>query len=210
MSGTPPAPIPASPPTPVSTWAIASLVLGILSISCLWILGALPAIILGVIALRKTGSFSEKSAGRNLAIAGITTGGIGTLAGLIPVAIALSIVIPAVSTTRHQAEKAHQSMEIRRILLACHLYAHRHEGRFPGKLETLHPRYIQDDRILFSDEENTIYYRYIPGVPANAGPEVIVVVGPEIRPYVRIIGYADGSVSPFEGPLPPGIESALR
>jgi len=71
----PPYGLPQSPP---QGWAIASLVLGVISITscCFYVLSlifGIAAIVTGVMALRKEGG------GKGIAIAGIVTGGIGLL-----------------------------------------------------------------------------------------------------------------------------------
>lgn len=62
--------------------AIWSLTLGILSNTCLWILGSIPAILLGIVAIRKIDASAGAQKGRGLAIAGIVTGGVGFIGGL--------------------------------------------------------------------------------------------------------------------------------
>lgn len=61
-----------------SMLAMFSLILGILSF-CLWIFGAIPAIILGIVALTKISASQGQLRGKGLAITGIITGGIGLL-----------------------------------------------------------------------------------------------------------------------------------
>ena len=66
-----------------SEQAVWSLVLGILSNTCLWILGSIPAIILGVLALKKIDQSEGKLTGRGLAISGIVTGSVGVIVGIV-------------------------------------------------------------------------------------------------------------------------------
>ena len=76
---TTPAPVPVQP-TPTggtSGLPLTSLILGIVSILALGLLTGIPAIITGVIALRR------KQADRGLSIAGIITGSIGTFFSLL-------------------------------------------------------------------------------------------------------------------------------
>jgi hypothetical protein len=61
-----------------SLLAMFSLILGILSL-CLWFLGAIPAIILGIVALTKISESQGRLRGKALAIGGIITGAIGLL-----------------------------------------------------------------------------------------------------------------------------------
>ena len=93
--------------------AIASLVLGILSF-VFSILTAIPAIILGIIALRQIKSSGGAVDGSGLAIAGIATGGVGTL--LIGGCIAL--LLPAVTAAREAARTAQSMNNAKQIGLA--------------------------------------------------------------------------------------------
>lgn len=93
MTEIPPPPPYAAPPVvegpkPGKGMAIASLVLGIVSLAlCLYWFIALPAaivaVVLGVIA-------RGKGAGKGMALAGIITGGVGILFGLIMVVLSFS------------------------------------------------------------------------------------------------------------------------
>ena len=87
----------ASPKTlPSAVW---SLVFGILSNTCLWILGSIPAIILGALALKKISANPEQNGGKGLALGGLITGGVGIIFGLIPWAVGSAIAIPALTKT---------------------------------------------------------------------------------------------------------------
>jgi hypothetical protein len=61
-----------------STLALFSLLVGILGF-CLWIFGAIPAIILGIVALAKISATQGLLRGKGLATRGIVTGGFGWL-----------------------------------------------------------------------------------------------------------------------------------
>lgn len=73
--------------TPDSPLAIASMVCGVLSLSGFGILLGIPALILGIIALK------QRRSGRGLSIAGIVTGSISTLISLIIIIIALFFIV---------------------------------------------------------------------------------------------------------------------
>lgn len=66
-----------------NTWAVASLVLGIVSIAggCIFIIPPLLAIIFGFIALRGANPSTGQASGQGLAIAGIVLGTIGLVIG---------------------------------------------------------------------------------------------------------------------------------
>lgn len=97
MNGTNPPPIPSSGPAlppktlPLAVW---SLVLGILSLFCLSIFGAVPAVICGHSALRKIEKSSGTLGGNDLAIAGLVTGYIGIVMAIFCIPMLAAIAIP--------------------------------------------------------------------------------------------------------------------
>jgi hypothetical protein len=114
---------PAPTPTPNSNrppessgLAIASLVLGILSLVCFGLLSGIPAIICGKIGRTKIRNSAGTLTGSGLATAGIITGAIGTALSII--GIALFFALPAVT-----ASMAFQRMEKQKITCIQNLKA---------------------------------------------------------------------------------------
>ena len=98
-------PYPPSPPgqQPSTGLAIASLVLGVLSLftlGCLGI-GALAGITLGIVALVKAGRSPQEYGGKGMAIGGIICSGLALL--LLPLAIIAAIAIPSLMRARVSA-----------------------------------------------------------------------------------------------------------
>ncbi len=119
------------PPAPMvmaqtSGWAIAALVLGILSpFTCM--LTAPLAIILGVVALVKIGGSGGRLGGTALAIIGIVAPVV-----LLPImAVLTGIFMPALVRTRQLAFRMTCGVNLEGLGRAMHIYADDHEGKFP-------------------------------------------------------------------------------
>jgi hypothetical protein len=95
-----------------SGMAITSMVLGIFSFFCS-IFTALPAIILGIVALGKIDRSQGRLTGKGLAVAGIAMGSVFTL---LSVMMAL-LLIPAVSAARVTAQRIESTNNMKQIML---------------------------------------------------------------------------------------------
>lgn len=117
--------------------AIASLVLGILSITCFSILTGIPALILGIVALLKISKSAGALRGQGMAIAGVVTGSISVI--LVPLIAALAI--PALSQARAQAHAVVCLNNVKMCSIACRQFAQDNGGRLPSRWEDLE-RYL--------------------------------------------------------------------
>ncbi|MBC9734677.1 DUF4190 domain-containing protein [Nocardioides marmotae] len=86
----PPQP-PQPPPTPGQ--ATASLVLGVLSLTCAGFLTGVPAMILGRSAQREIAASGGRLGGTSVASAGFVTGLLGTIISVVGTAVVLALVI---------------------------------------------------------------------------------------------------------------------
>jgi hypothetical protein len=107
--------------------AISSLVLGISSFFC-WIFTGLPAVILGVMALRSINRSNGQLKGDGLAIAGIVTGAVSSFM-ILPIMIAL--LLPAVQAAREAARRSVSMSNMKQISLALLLHEDA-KGSFPA------------------------------------------------------------------------------
>ncbi|MCB1231093.1 MAG: DUF4190 domain-containing protein [Verrucomicrobiae bacterium] len=177
--------------------AISSLIFGILSNTCLWIFGSIPAIILGIKAIKQIDRSGGAVTGRGLAIAGIITGCTGVLIGLTPVGIAASLVVPVVTKVKEKADLAREISEMRQVIIACQSWASDHDGNFPPDLDSLMPDYIQDEELLTwrsksNPEGARLVYR--PGFTESTDIREIVVFSPTAAMGRRLVGYVSGAV----------------
>jgi type II secretory pathway pseudopilin PulG len=106
-------------PVPRRGLAIASLVLGILSIpsfGCL-IVGAVAGVVLGIVALMRANREPHLHGGKGMAIAGIATSALSLLL-VIPIGIIAAIAIPSLLRARTSANEAATIGDIRTVISA--------------------------------------------------------------------------------------------
>jgi prepilin-type processing-associated H-X9-DG protein len=114
-----------APDARTSKLAVASLVLAILSIPTFFIT-AVPAIIFGIVGLVKI----EKSQGR-LKGKGFAIAGIAAPATVIPIALMMAIMLPALAGARAMAQRTMCSANLKQLGLAMHTYAAVNDGKYP-------------------------------------------------------------------------------
>jgi len=100
----PPATPTSAPQAKTSGLAIWSLVLGILSLTCFYILTAIPAVICGHVAKSRIARSAGALTGDGLALAGLITGYIGIALSLFVLPLLLAIAIPNFVKARSTAQ----------------------------------------------------------------------------------------------------------
>lgn len=182
-------------------FARASLMLGILSITCFSIFAGLPALICGSVALYRIGRAYGTLTGQGQAIAGLVMGGISLAA--LPLMICLHAAsIPA---TRAKAQEAHCQNNVRLYTMACKRYAQEHDGTLPRLLNDT-KKYIVNQadarKALHCPQDlaaNISYELVHPGQPLDQlGDPTTTVIVREVHGNhhgKHALGYADGHVA---------------
>lgn len=114
--------------TVTSGKAIASLILGILSLLCMFFTG-IPAIILGCLGLGDINRSRGRITGSGMAVAGIALGALGSSV------IMIALLLPAVQAAREAARRAQCVNNMKMIGLAMHNY-HSQQNTFPPQAIT--------------------------------------------------------------------------
>ncbi|MBI5394873.1 MAG: DUF4190 domain-containing protein [Verrucomicrobia bacterium] len=201
---------PAASPAPqrkTAGIAIASLVLGILSLFCGACVTGIPAIILGIIALVRIGK-TPGLGGQGLAIAGLVTGGIG---GLFSTGIIAALALPAFVNARERAMEVRCMSNVRQLYVASMAYAQDHDQALPKTLDELRPHLGGDAKTMAlvttcpvaTDKSGPSYRIEHAGektadLPAS---ETIIITEKECRHRnKRSVGYLDGRTKLQAGP----------
>jgi prepilin-type processing-associated H-X9-DG protein len=181
--------------------AIASLVLGILAVTCLSILAGIPALILGIIALNKVGKSGGALTGKGFGIAGIVMGGVSFL--LLPITAALLIPIFAgVGGARDKALEAACLNNVKQITMACYQFD-ADEGKLPQTLDELVAKKFIPASVLtcpLHRGTNTRDYELLNagkklGTISDTSTSILIRETKANHHGKRTIGYADGHVA---------------
>jgi prepilin-type processing-associated H-X9-DG protein len=192
-----PPPIPPLIPQPAlktSRWAIASLILGMLAITCIVpTLGGILAISFGVLALKQISQSSGTIKGHEQAIAGIVLGCFGL--------IIASTILPALNTPSEKARRMACMNNLAQIGKAISLYSAEHDGLIPTELNDLRPYVGSLDKLLIcpstKDRSRPSYQILLGGKKWNS-PETIdaIVISESLANHRggRNALYGDGHV----------------
>jgi len=115
---------------PSSGLAVASFVMGALSIVGCSIFTGIPAIIAGQIAHSRSRKSPQEFGGRRMAVAGMVMGIVSV--ALIPViAILAGMMLPALAKAKEKAQRINCVSNLKQIGLAARTWSNNHGGKFP-------------------------------------------------------------------------------
>ena len=173
--------------------AIWSLVLGLISTALfLNLLSGIPAIFLGIVALKKIRNAPDQLKGKGIAMTGIATGAIGSLIAPIMVAIAL----PTYLQNKDRADQVKMVAEMRMVSNSCQSYAI-DNGGFPEALDDLFPVYLSNRSHLTWTNPATgseLPYIYIPGADPDSVRIEPLLISPTDFCGERVIIYNSGTL----------------
>jgi uncharacterized protein DUF4190 len=181
-------------------YAIASLVLGILSLPTIGLLlvGAMASVILGVVALVKADRQPQEYGGKGMAITGIVLSGVSILVMPFLLGIVAAIAIPSFLRARVSANEAAAIGDVHVVITAEALYQKANAGYF-DRLECLaapeecipghHGPSAISGRLLSTGAEKGYRRTFHPGpraepVPPNASPSSLMAFAYVATPAV--------------------------
>ena len=207
-------------------YAIASLVLGILSIPTIGLLlvGAMTGVILGVVALVKANREPEEYGGKGMAITGIVLAAVSILIMPMVIGIVAAIAIPSLLRARVSANEAAALGDVRTVIAAEAAYQTENAGYFDrleclGKPEQCIPGHhgssMIDPRLLSTPEDKGYRRIFYPGpraepTPPKASPTSLMAfayvatpVSPGKSGVRTFCGDATGIICHATGPVVP-------
>ena len=188
-------PFPANAPT--SGLAIASLVCGILSVTFLPFLAAIPAVICGHAAQGQIRRAAGAIGGGGMALAGLIIGYL-SFALIIPiVAILAGIALPVFGEVQLRAKEMKAMVNAKQLVMGCKVYAQIHDGSFPKTLEELVPQYLPSRDVFVSplSPSEPIGYDYFGGKDTDPPENVLLVSKAADRRGRRVVAHVDGSAA---------------
>lgn len=178
----------------VSAQAVWSLILGILSITCLWLLGSIPAIILGILSIKRIDQSGGALQGRGIGVAGIVTGGVGILAGLFLWSMFAALMMPAYNQIQSRASQTLEMNRMKQVVLALHAHAADHGGAFPSDLKELVSADLIEESLLAPSHSSDLTILYRTGLGSDALENEAVLASSSPIARIRAVAFVDGHV----------------
>jgi hypothetical protein len=133
--------------------AVASLILGILSVTCLGILAGIPAVITGHMARGRTRRQPDQFAGAGMALAGVIMGYLGVLVTVVLLIVAVR-TFPDLARLRGQAQDIRCINQLKQVGLALRVYANDHNDALPPDFLSITTELGSPD-VLLCPEDHT-------------------------------------------------------
>jgi Domain of unknown function (DUF4190)/GYF domain 2 len=196
----------AGAPAETSGLAITSLVLGILSVTVLPLLPAIPAVICGHVARGKIKESAGALGGSGMALAGLIMGYLG-LAFIPVIAILAGIALPVFAEVQTRGLETRSLSNAKQIGLGCKLYAQDNRGAFPQTLEELVPDYLPTRDVFIcplSGPSVPIGYEYYGGKETDPAEQVLLASKALSKGKRRVIVHVDlsGEIAKNPSALP--------
>jgi hypothetical protein len=214
------------PPRVHRGYAVASLILGILSLPTVGLLlvGAMTSVILGVVALVKESRQPEEYGGKGMAITGIVLSGVSILLMPVVAGIVAAIAIPSFLRARVSANEAAAIEHVHDVIRAEAQYQKLNAGYFDypeclAKPEQCIPGHhgpsVIADRLVSTPEDKGYRRVFHPGpraepAPPKASPTSLMAFAYVVTPLSRgktglrtFCGDATGVICQATGPVVP-------
>ncbi len=175
--------------TKISEAAIWGLVFGLLS-PFLLVIGAIPAIGLGIAALVNIRRSQRQLKGKTMAIVAILLGALGLFATIQP---------QGCGGLTERGKMMDDISNVKNLITGCRLYADDFDGEFPEKLWDLYPEYLDLEKIfkVYNYEtKKSEDYIYIAGrTEKEDNKNLPVIASPVVRKGMRVVGFNGGHVN---------------
>ena len=189
--------------------AIASLVCGILSVTFLPFLAAIPAIVCGHMAQGQIRRAAGALRGGGLALAGLIIGYLSFVLIIPMIAILAGIALPVFGEVQLRGKQMKSMAQAKQIAIGCKMYATEHDDLFPKTLEELVPEFL--DPYVFVcplSPAEPMGYEYFGGKDTDPPENVLLVSKAADRRGRRVVIHVDasGAIEKYT----PGLPSATR
>lgn len=172
----------ATPPT--SGFAVASLVLGIISLVMMPIIASFPAIFFGHIARSDIRRSEGNLSGDGMALAGLITGYLGLAFWVLMFGVMAAMMFAVFTKVpgrlqgvMNNAQSDRAVENARLIAEACQSYAAEHNGSFPARLDDLVPKYLKDRSTFncsISGHLERMGYTYVGGKNSDSPDKILL------------------------------------
>src|SRR5687767_9572310 len=150
-----PQPFPTAPtPKPNSSLSVTSLVLGILSVTCLTVFAGIPAIITGHIARGRAKRQPDLYGGSGLALGGLIMGYVSVAMLFLLIPLLAAVLLPALAKAKGKAQTSQCVSNMKQIGLAARIWSNDHNETFPPDLLTMSNE-LASPKILVCPEDGS-------------------------------------------------------